>query len=160
MHRNSIIAICVAVCAVAIIAGWAISAMSRTAGAVITSTATEAPGAGFSQTPGAIVPAPENATALSTPEAVPTSSLFVEPTPPVEATTAAEPTVAPAPTSAPAVGAAPASPAFTEYTVQKGDVLYTIAQNNHVTVEQILAINDIANPESLSVGQVIRIPKA
>jgi LysM repeat protein len=83
------------------------------------------------------------------------------------ATTIPLPTQAPAaPTELPPVATAtPITPeatvlaSYSEYTVQKGDILYTLAQKFDVTVEQILAINDIPNPQSLSVGQVIRIPK-
>jgi LysM repeat protein len=83
------------------------------------------------------------------------------------ATTAPAPTQLPAasteaPTAVPAAPTAPQATAqvsYIEYTVQKGDILYTLAQKYGVTVEEILAINDIPNPQSLSVGQVIRIPK-
>jgi LysM repeat protein len=68
-----------------------------------------------------------------------------------------------APTSAPtrsptAAATATAEAAFVEYTVQSGDVLATIARRFGVTVEEILAVNTIANPRSLVVGDVIRIP--
>jgi len=43
--------------------------------------------------------------------------------------------------------------------VQKGDILGRIAQKYDVSVREILAINDIANPDSLTVGQVLRIPQ-
>jgi membrane-bound lytic murein transglycosylase D len=92
------------------------------------------------------------------------------PAPAVSAVTAATvaptspPTATAAPTSPPTATAAPAtaSPevAFTEYTVQPGDTLFTIARVFGLTPEEILAVNTIANPDSLDVGQVIRIPRA
>ena len=48
---------------------------------------------------------------------------------------------------------------YIEYTVQSGDLLYTIALEYDVTVEDILAINTIENPDSLRVGSVIRVPR-
>jgi LysM repeat protein len=87
---------------------------------------------------------------------------------------AAKPTSAPsaaefAPTSAPpepTPAATPAPPAadstrhtYIEYTVKKGDLLYNLAIAHGVTVDQILSINSIKNPDSLVVGQVIHIPE-
>jgi LysM repeat protein len=48
---------------------------------------------------------------------------------------------------------------YIEYTVQKGDLLNSIAKKYNVTTKDILAINRISNADSLTVGQVIRIPK-
>ena len=48
---------------------------------------------------------------------------------------------------------------YVDYTVQKGDILKLIAQKYGVTVAEILAVNQIANPDSLNVGSVIHIPK-
>jgi LysM repeat protein len=44
------------------------------------------------------------------------------------------------------------------YVVQDGDILSSIADSYGVTVEALLAINDLDNPDFLSIGQVIRIP--
>ena len=60
------------------------------------------------------------------------------------------PTDAPAPTAA---------AAYVEYTVQRGDSLKTIAQKYGVTIRDIIAVNQIPNPDSLTVGSVLRIPK-
>jgi len=49
--------------------------------------------------------------------------------------------------------------AYIEYTVQKGDLLNNIAKKYNVTTKDILAINEISNADSLTVGQVLRIPK-
>jgi LysM repeat protein len=43
--------------------------------------------------------------------------------------------------------------------VQKGDLLNNIAKKYNVTTKDILAINQISNADSLTVGQVLRIPK-
>jgi len=48
---------------------------------------------------------------------------------------------------------------YVEYVVQRGDLLVTIAQRFGVSVDDILAINDIRNPSSLTVGQTLRIPR-
>jgi peptidoglycan/xylan/chitin deacetylase (PgdA/CDA1 family)/phage tail protein X len=55
------------------------------------------------------------------------------------------------PTTAP-----PASPV--RYTVQPGDTLYRIALRYGVTVPAIVAANNLANPNLISVGQVLVIP--
>lgn len=59
-------------------------------------------------------------------------------------------------TSEPAAATQP-EPAQT-YTVQPGDTLVTIAQRHGTTVEALIEANDLANPELLSVGQVLKIP--
>ncbi len=45
------------------------------------------------------------------------------------------------------------------YTVQSGDTLWKIAQTTGVPVSDIVSANDISNPNSLQVGQVLTIPK-
>lgn len=44
------------------------------------------------------------------------------------------------------------------YAVQPGDTLVTIAQRFGVTVEALIAANELANPEMLSIGQVLTLP--
>ncbi len=44
------------------------------------------------------------------------------------------------------------------YTIQKGDFLRSIAQRHQVSVDQIIALNNIQNPNLIEVGQVIMIP--
>lgn len=48
---------------------------------------------------------------------------------------------------------------YVEYVVQRGDTLYAIARRFEVSVDNILAVNDIRNPASLTVGQTLRIPR-
>jgi LysM repeat protein len=46
----------------------------------------------------------------------------------------------------------------TSYTVQTGDTLYTIARRFDTTVAAIVEANNLANPNSLSIGQQLIIP--
>jgi LysM repeat protein len=158
LHRNTLIAICAVFCAIAIGAGLFVARMSRQSGLV-------------AQQPGLTTSQPLNATPLPTPEdATPTAAS--EPTSTSAPVAALEPTEPPA-TSQPAptsgiptqAGAPPATAApsdasgFIEYTVQKGDLLNSIAKKYNVTAKEILAINEIPNADSLTVGQVLRIPR-
>lgn len=47
-----------------------------------------------------------------------------------------------------------------EHVVQPGETLSIIAANYNVTLESLLAENDLPNPDLLSVGQVLRLPGA
>ncbi|HEY7269594.1 MAG TPA: LysM peptidoglycan-binding domain-containing protein [Dehalococcoidia bacterium] len=61
---------------------------------------------------------------------------------------------------APAVQAAPApqaAPQESTYTVQSGDTLSGIAYRYGTSVTQLVSINGLANPNALSVGQVLRL---
>ncbi|MCS6938168.1 MAG: LysM peptidoglycan-binding domain-containing protein [Roseiflexaceae bacterium] len=49
--------------------------------------------------------------------------------------------------------------AYVEYVVQRGDLLVTIARRFGVSVEDILAVNDIRNPSSLTIRETLRIPR-
>jgi len=53
---------------------------------------------------------------------------------------------------------APVTPAVTEYTVVKGDVLETIAKKNGVTVKALEAANPGVVPTKLKIGQKLMIP--
>ena len=75
------------------------------------------------------------------------------------------PTLAPAPTPtrAPAAWTASSAPTPTAvaertYTVQPGDQLKYIAADYGVNIWKIINANDIPNPDSLRVGQVLKIP--
>src|SRR5579864_5914760 len=52
----------------------------------------------------------------------------------------------------------PVTPAVTEYTVVKGDVLETIARKNGVTVKALEAANPGVVPTKLKIGQKLMIP--
>jgi len=45
----------------------------------------------------------------------------------------------------------------TKYTVRSGDTLYSIAQRNKTTIPTLVKINNISNPNSIRVGQVLKI---
>lgn len=97
-------------------------------------------------------PAPARPTAAARPTRAPAIGAAATPAPP-QPTTPPQPTAAAQPTAPPA-----ATPATIEYTIVRGDILWTIARDHGVRVADILAINTIENPNSLRVGQVIRIP--
>lgn len=44
------------------------------------------------------------------------------------------------------------------YTVQPGDELRHIAADNHLSIWKIIEANDIPDPDSLRIGQVLNIP--
>lgn len=59
-------------------------------------------------------------------------------------------------TAAPAAAPAPA-PRPATYTVQPGDTLSTIAARHGTNVSALVSLNGLANPDMLSVGQVLRV---
>jgi LysM repeat protein len=155
MRRNNIIAVCAIFCVVAVAAGVLVSRLSRTQG--VTAIPPTALGAiSVTAPPAAIVAVtatqPTSTGSTESPTTAPTST-------PIPAATTALATDASKPTATAAPAPVTNAPAYVEYTIQKGDILYTIAKKYNVTIEDILAINQIARPESLLVGQVIRIPK-
>jgi LysM repeat protein len=116
---------------------------------------------------------------LSTPTSVPTASATPAPvvslSPQVSVTVVVQeaaaaatpqaPVAEPEPTAVPeeippAPPAAPSRPAsaYRIYVVQRGDILKEIAAHYGVSMASIVAINDIPNPDSLRVGQVLTIP--
>src|SRR5712691_3917481 len=87
---------------------------------------------------------------------------------PVASNSAPPPTLAP-PTATPRPTATPVPPTPTAqasatpqkggtYTVQPGDELKHIAADHHVSIWKIIAANDIPNPDSLRIGQELKIP--
>ena len=111
---------------------------------------------------GYLTPTPVIGQAEAAAPATPTPAATPAPSVTAGATSTLTPTVSPAtatalPTSTVPPTAPPAG--YIEYTVQRGDILKAIAQKYGVTVEEILAINQIPNPDSLNVASVISIPK-
>lgn len=101
------------------------------------------------------------ATATSAPLPTPEPTPLPSETPPPLPTRAPAPTVAPAPAQAevsPTAPAVAASPTPVLYTVQRGDYLSLIAAEHGVTVEALIAANEITNPNVIEVGQVLTIP--
>jgi LysM repeat protein len=77
--------------------------------------------------------------------------------------TLAPPTATPRPTAVPPTPTAvasspPAAQASRTYIVQRGDQLKQIAASYGVSIWKIIDANDIPNPDSLRVGQVLEIP--
>jgi LysM repeat protein len=86
------------------------------------------------QTPSSPTPAPASTpTPLALAEATPTST-------------------------APPIASPTSLPPLLVYTVQEGDTLGAIAQTYGVTVEELMAINNLADPNVLSIGQTLIIP--
>lgn len=48
---------------------------------------------------------------------------------------------------------------YNHYTVRAGDTLWAIAKQYRTTVEVLVELNDIADPNLIYVGQVLRLPK-
>ena len=46
------------------------------------------------------------------------------------------------------------------YTVKAGDTLWAISQKFGTTVAALVSLNNIANPELIQVGQVLKLPGA
>ena len=71
------------------------------------------------------------------------------------------PAPVPSPPAAPSPAPQPAPPAgATTYTIQPGDTLYGISRKFGVTVDAIIAANNLANPSLIQPGQVLIIPKS
>lgn len=144
MGRLQMLGLCLALGLAAVAGGWMLADVSGAAGTDVRD---------YSR-PRLAAPAP-----TAHPTAAPTAaSPTVAPSTP-KLPSPATPSLAPSPAPSAAPSASPtAGPPFIEYTVQKGDLLYTIAKRHGVSIQDILAINQIARPDSLNVGDVIRIP--
>ena len=105
--------------------------------------ASTTPSAALTPTAGSTTPAPAT---TASPTALPTT----EASTPTAVPPTAPPTDAPAPTAA---------AEYVEYTVQRGDSLKIIAERYGVTIRDIISVNQIPNPDSLTVGSVLQIPK-
>ena len=110
----------------------------------------------------------ETATSASTVTTVPTSM-------PRPSATLAAPTPRPNPTLMPTVLATPTplstetptpqptetptpSPTSIEYVVVAGDTIYSIAAKFGVTTLEVIAVNDLLNPDDIRPGQVLLVP--
>jgi LysM repeat protein len=84
------------------------------------------------------------------------------PSNPAPPPTLSAPTATPKPTATPVASPTPVvSPTpqtGRKYTVKAGDQLKEIAAAYHMTIWQIIDANSIPNPDSLNVGQVLKIP--
>jgi len=66
---------------------------------------------------------------------------------------------APTPSSSPSPAATPTPTKPVTYTVQAGDTLSAIAQEQDVPLEVLADANDLADPDVLQVGQILIIPR-
>jgi LysM repeat protein len=102
------------------------------------------------ETPPAATPSPAASPAReSPPAATPTAEPQRESAPAAEA----DPTVTPEPPAE-----SPPAAATLEHTVQPGDLLGQIARRYNTTVPAIVELNPGINPDSLRVGDILRIP--
>jgi len=133
---------------------------SGAVGQAATATAPAQPGqaTGAPEPTGAPLEQTAMATATSAPSAAPALDTALPSSVPEAATATPAPTETPtaAPTETPTTAA---TSNYVEYTVQKGDSLKGIAEKYNMTIRDILAVNEIPNPDSLVVGSVLRIPK-
>ena len=74
---------------------------------------------------------------------------------PASAAVTGTPAVSPSPLPA----ATPTPPPPVTYTVQAGDTLSAIAQQHDVSMEALVAANDLPDPDVLQIGQVLMIPE-
>ncbi|MCJ7511150.1 MAG: LysM peptidoglycan-binding domain-containing protein [Dehalococcoidia bacterium] len=117
--------------------------------------------------PRATTPAPASATATSSATATQTATASVTATVTPTATGTATPpaetaTASPAPqvTPSPTPTATPPPSPFTEYVVQAGDSLSSIAQKFGTTADELARINGITDPNTLDIGQKLQVPTA
>ncbi len=124
----------------------------------------EAPETVSSVQPVAATPAP---TEVSSPSPIPQESPTAAPTRSVEdGATGTEgtpkPTATPSPTPSPIPSPTPkatATPSTTIYIVKDGDTLLDIADKYGVSVDALLKANGLSDPDKLSVGDKLTIPR-
>jgi LysM repeat protein len=121
--------------------------------AVIVLALAQIPGTGFASPPN-FIPADASSTNFKRPASS-------NPAPPP---TLAPPTATPVATATPVPVVAPTAQASATptkggtYTVKPGDELKHIAADHQVSIWKIIAANDIPNPDSLRIGQELKIP--
>jgi LysM repeat protein len=64
----------------------------------------------------------------------------------------------PTPTASPAAPTTPTPPAARTYVVVEGDSLYGLAEANGITIEELLAANNVTIDAPLSIGETLIIP--
>lgn len=113
----------------------------------------------------AVVSTPEAEPTLVTSGVQPTVVSVAEAATPTPTWVPGLPTLTPVPTVTPTSAVPTITPTsaavpsgYFVYTVQWGDWLYAIARRFGTTVEAILALNPLPNPNYLSVGQQLKIP--
>ncbi len=92
------------------------------------------------------------------PTATPAPTATPEPTATPAPTKTPEPTATPEPTKTPEPTATPAPITGTSYSVQKGDTLTKIAEAAGCTVKELVAANNLTNPDLIITGQKLVIP--
>ena len=81
--------------------------------------------------------------------------------PPVQSFATAIPsTPRPAAAPAPTAGPVPRAGELLAYSVRQGDLLFDVALRFNTSVEAIITLNPQINPDSLVIGDVLRIPAA
>jgi LysM repeat protein len=108
-------------------------------------------------TPAALTSPTPTPSATPTATATPTSSPTASPTPEATTSPTASPTPEASPTPTPTPTPEPTP--FTEYEVQAGDSLSSIAQAFGTTVDELVRINGLASQDVIiSVGQKLMVP--
>ena len=106
-------------------------------------------GGGSGSSPTATATPIPSAAGTPSPSSAPTTAPTAAPTPVPTAVATALPTPVPTPTVA---------PAQQTYVVAANDTLTSIAARFGVTVQALMAANNLADPNALSIGQVLVIP--
>ena len=108
--------------------------------------------------PRATTPAPASVTttASATATQTATATATVTATPTATAVASATAEVTPSPVSTPTPQPSP----FSEYLVQAGDTLSSIAGKFGTTADELARINGITDPNTLDIGQKLQVPTA
>lgn len=107
--------------------------------------------------PETVAPSPQPTPAAALPAQSRPTPATASPAPPWPVIT---PTVTPLPTEPPATPALTPTPAPTTHTVRPGETLLSIAAHYSTTANAILIANNLANSQTLQVGQKLVIPPA
>jgi LysM repeat protein len=107
----------------------------------------------------ALAPSP-SVTPTGTPKVTPTGTPGTSPTPGGTPEATPTPSATPEVTPTPAPSPTPEPSPFEEYAVQPGDTLSSIAQRFGTTADELARINGLTDPNALSVGQKLQVPRA